>query len=171
MTRIGLISDTHSYMDDRILEHLKGVDEIWHAGDLGDISITDTLETIAPVKAVFGNIDGAEIRRVWPLNRRGRIEGLDVWMTHIGGKPYSYTKETRDEMRTNPPDIFICGHSHILRVEKDKRANCLYINPGAAGRYGIHKIRTLLRFTLDAGNIKDLEVVELGPRADPSTTD
>lgn len=165
MKRIGLISDTHGYIDDRILEHFKDVDEIWHAGDIGVLEVTDALENVAPVKAVYGNIDGAQVRRVFPLNKRFLCEGLDIWITHIGGKPYVYSKEVRPVMRTNPPDIFICGHSHILRVEKDKRANCLYLNPGAAGRHGFHKMRTILRFVLDNKQIRDLEVVELGPRA------
>ncbi|NNE55568.1 MAG: metallophosphoesterase family protein [Flavobacteriales bacterium] len=168
MKRIGLISDTHGYVDDRILEHLSTVDEIWHAGDIGSLAVTDAMAQVAPVKGVYGNIDGEEIRRVFPGNKRFLCEGFDIWMTHIGGKPYVYSKDVATKIKFNPPDIFICGHSHILRVQKDKRLNCLYMNPGAAGRHGFHKVRTLLRFTLNNKNISDLEVVELGPRARPA---
>ncbi len=173
MKRIGLISDTHGHIDDRILLHFKEVDEIWHAGDIGSLDVTDQLAEVAPVIGVYGNIDGDKVRREFPKNRRFLCEGVDVWITHIGGKPYVYNKETRGPIHANTPDLFICGHSHILRVEKDKRINCLYMNPDAAGIHGFHKIRTLLRFTIDKREIKDLEVVELGPRAnvDPETPD
>ena len=139
MKRIGLLSDTHGYMDDRILAHLEEVDEIWHAGDIGSLEVTDQLASIAPVTAVYGNIDGDRVRREFPKNRRFLCEGVDVWITHIGGKPYVYNRETRGPIHANPPDLFICGHSHILRVEKDKRINCLYMNPGAAGRHGFQQ--------------------------------
>ena len=165
MKRIGVISDTHGYFDERIAVHFKDCDEIWHAGDIGSLTVTDALREIAPLRAVYGNIDDASVRREFKANVRFNCEGKDVWITHIGGKPYVYNKVTRPIMQTNPPDIFVCGHSHILLVQYDKRVNCLCLNPGAAGIKGFHKVRTLLRFTLDAGDIRDMEVVELGPRA------
>ena len=172
MKRIGLISDTHGHYDDRIAEHFKDCDEIWHAGDIGDLSVTDALKNVAPVKAVYGNIDGHKVRAEYGRDLRFICEGMDVWITHIGGKPYVYNKFTRDIMRTNPPDIFICGHSHILLVQYDKRANTLCLNPGAAGVKGFHKVRTLLRFTIDNRKVSNMEVVELGSRSnavDPTT--
>jgi hypothetical protein len=139
-------------------------DEIWHAGDIGDISVMDELKKIAPIRAVFGNIDDHIVRVEYPENNRFTLEGVDVWITHIGGKPYAYNHLIRDEITKNPPKLFICGHSHICKVQMDKKLKMLYMNPGAAGIHGFHKVRTMLRFTLDNGNIKDLEVIELGER-------
>jgi len=164
MKRIGLLSDTHGCYDERFEKYFAECDEIWHAGDIGDISVTDQLKKIAPLRAVFGNIDGHIIRREFPEHTRFACEGVDVWMTHIGGKPYVYDWKIRDKINKNPPQLFICGHSHICKVQMDKRLKTLYMNPGAAGTKGFHKVRTLLRFTLERGNIKDLEVVELGNR-------
>jgi len=163
--RIGLLSDTHGYFEPKMAKYLEACDEIWHAGDIGSLTITDKLAEIAPVKAVYGNIDGHLIRQEFKLDERFFCEGVDVWLTHIGGKPYIYNHRIREAINNSPPKLFICGHSHICRVQMDKRLKTLYMNPGAAGIYGSHKVKTILRFTLDNGNIENLEVVELGPRA------
>lgn len=165
MKKIGLISDTHSYIDDRILTHFEQCDQIWHAGDIGDLKVTDQLAEIAPVVGVYGNIDNNKARAEFPLHQRFMCEEVDVWMTHIGGPPYVYDYRIREAIKKNPPNLFICGHSHICKVQMDKRLRMLYMNPGAAGRHGFHKIRTILRFTIKGKNIKDLEVVELGSRS------
>ncbi len=164
MTKILLLSDTHSHMDDRILTYAKEADEVWHAGDIGSLEVTDALKEIKPVRAVYGNIDGDLIRREFPLNNRFRCEGVEVWITHIGGYPGRYREGVRGVMQQNPPNLFICGHSHILKVQYDKRFNLLHMNPGACGKVGFHKVRTMLRFVIDGKDIKDLEVVELGIR-------
>ena len=149
-------------MDDRIIHYAEQADEIWHAGDIGTIEVTDKLKaTGKPLIAVFGNIDNAEIRKEFPLNQRWMCEGVDVWITHIGGYPKKYNTAVRDEIRQNPPKLFICGHSHILKVMMDKDLGLLHMNPGAAGKHGWHKQRTMLRFVIDGEDIKDLEVVEL----------
>lgn len=165
MKRIGLLSDTHSHFDKRCIKYFMECDEIWHAGDIGDISVMDELAKIAPIRAVYGNIDDHVVRAEYPEHNRFTLEGVDVWITHIGGKPYVYNHIVRDDLTKNPPKLFICGHSHICKVQMDKKLKMLYMNPGAAGIYGFHKMRTMLRFTLDNGNIKDLEVIELGERA------
>ena len=165
MKRIGVISDTHGYFDPGIPKYFDSCDEIWHAGDIGSLEVTDRLSEIAPLRAVYGNIDNARIRAEFKKDVRFNCEGKDVWITHIGGKPYVYNRDTRPIMQLNPPDIFVCGHSHILLVQHDKRANCLCINPGAAGVKGFHKVKTLVRFTIDSGNLSDMEVIELGPRS------
>lgn len=165
MKRIGLISDTHGHLDDRIISHLEQCDEIWHAGDIGTLEVTDRLELFRPVTAVYGNIDGADVRRVFPLHQRFRCEGLNVWMTHIGGYPGRYNPQLRDQIQASPPDLFICGHSHILKVMPDKKLNLLHINPGACGIHGFHKVRTMVRFSIHNAKVSDLEVVELGARA------
>ncbi len=139
-------------------------DEIWHAGDIGDIAVMDKLKKIAPVRAVYGNIDNHIVRTEYPEHNRFVLEGVSVWITHIGGKPYAYNYNIREEITKNPPKLFICGHSHICKVQFDKKLKTLYMNPGAAGIHGFHKVRTMLRFTLDNGKIKDLEVIELGQR-------
>jgi uncharacterized protein len=164
MKRIGLLSDTHGYIDDRILQKFEECDEIWHAGDIGNIAVADTLSGIKPFRAVSGNIDGAEIRSDYPAIQRFHCEDVDVLMTHIGGYPQHYEPSVRKLISANPPKIFISGHSHILKVIFDEKFKLLHINPGAAGVQGFHLIRTLVRFTLDSGTIKDLEVVELGRR-------
>lgn len=165
MKRIGLLSDTHGYFEPKMIKYLEVCDEIWHAGDIGSLTVTDKLAEIAPVKAVYGNVDGNTIRQEFKLHERFLCEGVDVWLTHIGGKPYVYNHRIREAINSNPPKLFICGHSHICKVQMDKRLKMLYMNPGAAGIHGFHKVKTLLRFTLDNGNIQHLEVVELGPRA------
>ncbi len=162
--RIGLISDTHGYHDDRIAHHLAACDEIWHAGDIGTPAVSDQLAAIAPLRAVYGNIDGHELRRMHPVEHHFTIEGFTVWMTHIAGRPSSYAKGIPQLIRMRKPDILICGHSHILKIQRDAQFNLLYMNPGAAGIHGFHKMRTLLRFTLNAGRIEAVEAVELGQR-------
>lgn len=165
MTRIGLLSDTHSYLDKAVFEYFKDCDEIWHAGDVGTTEILAQLESFKPLRAVYGNIDAKEIQWQTPEHQRFELEGFRIWMTHIGGAPPNYNPQVRPELKKNTPDIFICGHSHILRVLRDPNLqNMLYINPGAAGNEGFHKIRTVLRFTLDNGKIPQLEAIELGKR-------
>ncbi|RYY36865.1 MAG: metallophosphoesterase [Sphingobacteriaceae bacterium] len=161
MTRIGLISDTHSYLDDAVFKHFDQCDEIWHAGDIGNLELADRLAEFKPFKAVYGNIDGGDIRRVYPENLRFKCEDVDVWITHIGGYPGKYSPAIRNEIYKNPPKLFICGHSHILKVIYDKQINCLHLNPGAAGKQGWHKVRTLMRFTIDDDKVKDMEIIEL----------
>lgn len=164
MKRIGLMSDTHSFLDEKVFKYFEECDEIWHAGDIGSIDLSDKMEAFKPFRAVYGNIDDAKMRRRYPLDLRFECEGVNVWMTHIGGYPNRYSKRVREEMPLNTPDLFITGHSHILKVMPDKRFNLLHINPGACGNHGFHHIKTLVRFTLDKGEIKDLEVIELGKR-------
>ncbi|MCU0340078.1 MAG: metallophosphatase family protein [Spirosomaceae bacterium] len=165
MTRIGLISDTHYFLDDTVFTHFKDCDEIWHAGDVGGVEILEKLQAFKPLRAVHGNIDAKEVRWAAPENQHFEIEGFRVWMTHIGGAPPKYNPTVRPLLKTHPPDIFVCGHSHILRVLRDPTLqNMLYLNPGAAGREGFHKVRTLLRFTLDNGKVSQMEAIELGKR-------
>lgn len=161
MTKIGLLSDTHSHFDPRFIELFKDCDEIWHAGDIGDIKVLDKLQKLKPTKAVFGNIDDAIIRRTVNENERFTMDGVDVWITHIGGYPGKYDKRIKTELLKNPPDLFIAGHSHILKVIYDDKLQCLHVNPGAAGISGFHAVRTAIRFCLDKGKIKDLEIIEL----------
>ncbi len=161
MVRIGLLSDTHMWWDDRYEHYFKECDEIWHAGDIGSVEVADRLAAIKPLRAVYGNIDGQQIRRMFPKDQRFNIEGADVWLTHIGGYPGKYAREVIPEIFQNPPKLFVCGHSHILKVKFDPKLNLLHINPGAAGKYGFHQQRTLIRFTIDQGEFKDLEVIEL----------
>jgi uncharacterized protein len=164
--KIGLLSDTHSYLDDQIIRLLSDRDEIWHAGDFGNIEISDRLSEIAPLRGVYGNIDDAAIRQVHPKVNRFEVNGLDVMMTHIGGYPGKYHPDVRESIKLNPPQLYITGHSHILKVITDKSLNnLLHINPGAAGKHGFHKIRTMVRFSIEAGQVKDLQVIELGKRA------
>nr|WP_294946002.1 metallophosphoesterase family protein [uncultured Mucilaginibacter sp.] len=164
MTRIGLISDTHSYLDDAVFKHFDGCDEIWHAGDFGNIELADQLAAFKPFKGVYGNIDGADIRQVYPEHLRFKCEEVDVWMTHIGGYPDKYSPIVRKEIYLNPPQLFISGHSHILKVVFDKKINCLHLNPGAAGKQGWQKVRTLMRFSITADKIHGLDVIELGAK-------
>ncbi|WP_026914385.1 metallophosphoesterase family protein [Christiangramia portivictoriae] len=161
MKKILLLSDTHSHIDDRILHYAGQADEIWHAGDIGKTEVTDKLKEIGPLRAVYGNIDDAEIRKEFPLNERFTCEEVDVWITHIGGYPGKYSPAIREEIRQHPPKLFICGHSHILKVMNDKNLGLLHMNPGAAGKHGFHKKRTMLRFQINKKEIKELEVIEL----------
>jgi len=161
LKKILLLSDTHSHIDDRILFYAEQADEVWHAGDIGLISVTDQLKKVKPLRAVFGNIDDHEVRKEFPLNQRFFCEGVDVWITHIGGYPNKYSPAVKEEIKTNPPKLFISGHSHILKVMNDKKLNLLHMNPGAAGKHGFHKKRTMLRFKIEGERIFDLEVIEL----------
>lgn len=164
MKRIALLSDTHTYLDEKLFKYLEGCDEIWHAGDIGNIETANRLAEFVPLKAVHGNADGQDVRQVYPQNLRFRCEDIDVWMTHIGGYPKRYDLNIREEIKRNPPELFISGHSHILKVMYDKELNLLHINPGAAGLQGFHQVQTLVRFTIDGKQIKDLEVVEFGTK-------
>ncbi|MCT4623770.1 MAG: metallophosphatase family protein [Schleiferiaceae bacterium] len=164
MKRITLLSDTHGYLDDRILEFCAWGDEIWHAGDIGNLTVTDQLKEVRPLRGVYGNIDGAKARAEFPLHNRFYCESVDVWITHIGGYPGRYDRKVIPEILNNPPKLFISGHSHILKVMMDKKLQCLHMNPGAAGNHGFHKVRTMLRFEIDEENIQKLEVIELGKR-------
>ena len=164
MKRIGLLSDTHSFLHPSVFQYFEECDEIWHAGDIGDSSVVDRLEAFRPLRAVYGNIDDPAMQRRFPEDLRFDCEGVEVFMTHIGGYPGRYNKRIREILRANPPKLYICGHSHILKVMPDRTLGLLHINPGAAGNEGFHKIRTIVRFTLEEGNIKDLQVVELGAR-------
>ncbi|MGC4036507.1 MAG: metallophosphoesterase family protein [Chitinophagaceae bacterium] len=164
MTRIGIISDTHGFLDEAVKKHFEECDEIWHAGDFGTIAVADALRKIAPLKGVFGNIDGQEIRNEFPEQLVFMCEEVKVMMRHIGGAPPKYNPDTRKEILKHHPLLFITGHSHILKIIFDDKINCLHINPGAAGNHGWHKIRTLVRLTIDGRNMKDCEVIELGKR-------
>ena len=161
MTRIGLLSDTHNILDPSVFEHFKEVDEIWHAGDVGTSAIIDELAAFKPVRAVYGNIDGTDIRHLFPEHLKWKCEEVKVWMTHIGGYPKRYDPRVKAEIQRNPPDLFICGHSHILKVIYDQKLKLLHINPGAAGRYGFQTVSTLVRFSIEGKEIKDLQVIEL----------
>jgi len=165
MFRIGVLSDTHGFFDPKIAKYFGECDEIWHAGDVGDYDVILQLNWIAPVVAVYGNIDGTPIRSRYPGHQRHFREGLDIWMTHIGGYPGNYDARVKPAVFDNPPGLFISGHSHILKVIPDKKNGFLHINPGAAGRYGLHKVRTLVRFEVEEGRIGNLDVIELGARS------
>ncbi len=165
MKKIGLISDTHGWLDDAVFRHFEACDEVWHAGDIGSPEVLTQLENFKTTRAVFGNIDDSAIRKRTVENLRWNCEGVDVWITHIGGKPGNYATPIKSELILNPPKLFICGHSHLCLVQMDKAIHCLYMNPGAAGRHGFHHVRTILRFELDDGKIQNLEVIELGKRA------
>jgi len=165
LTRIGLISDTHSYLDDAVFKHFEQCDEIWHIGDFGTIALADKLKAFKLLKGVYGNIDGQDIRIEYPERMRFKCEDVDVLMTHIGGYPGKYAPKIKPEMYSNPPQLFLSGHSHILKVMYDDKINCLHMNPGAAGNVGWHKVRTLIRFVIDGKNMKNCEVIELGPRS------
>ena len=161
MTRIGLLSDTHGYWDERYLKYFEPCDEIWHAGDIGSMEIIERLEAFRPLRAVYGNIDGHDIRLIYPETNRFTVDGADVLMKHIGGYPGRYDTSVQKILYANPPKLFISGHSHILKVKFDPKLNLLHINPGAAGKNGFHKVRTLIRFSIHEGNFSDLEVIEL----------
>ena len=164
MKKILLLSDTHSYIDQQILKFARQADEVWHAGDIGDLKVTDTLKKIKTLRAVYGNIDDKDARAEFPLDLKFTIENITIWMTHIGGYPNKYNLRIREEIKQNPPKIFISGHSHILKVQYDKKLELLHLNPGAAGKHGFHKIRTMLRFEVDKSDIKNLEIIELAKR-------
>ncbi len=163
MIKVGLISDTHNWLDPQVTKYFEDREEIWHAGDFGTISVAEELEEIAPVVGVYGNIDGQDIRSTYPLHQRFRREGMDIWMTHIGGTLGRYCIPIREEMERNPPDMFVCGHSHILKIGRDpEKGRMLFVNPGAAGRQGFQVYRTAVRFTIADGTLHDVEVINLG---------
>ena len=164
MVKIGLLSDTHGYWDERYLKYFSTCDEVWHAGDIGSLVIIERLSEYVKVRGVYGNIDGQDIRCLFPQINRFSIEGADVLIKHIGGYPGNYDRSIREKLFVNPPSLFISGHSHILKVKYDKTLNLLHLNPGAAGNSGFHSVRTLMRFVIDRGSFKDLEVIELGER-------
>jgi putative phosphoesterase len=161
MKRIGLLSDTHGFLHPRIFSFFEKVDEIWHAGDFGNIETADQLAAFKPLKGVYGNIDDHKLRAVYPMHQRFFCEEVDVWMTHIGGYPGRYERYVKPEIYQNPPNLFISGHSHILKVIYDKKLNFLHINPGAAGNKGLHKVLTAIRFVIDGNDIRDLEIWEM----------
>lgn len=164
MTRIGLISDTHGFLDDAVFEHFKTCDEIWHGGDFGNIEVANKLasSTSQTIKGVYGNIDGQDIRMAYPEQLVFMCEEVKVMMRHIGGYPPKYNPETKKEILLHQPQLFISGHSHILKIMYDDKLQCLHMNPGAAGKQGWHKVRTLIRFVIDGKEMKDCEVIELG---------
>jgi hypothetical protein len=161
MTKIGLISDTHGYLDDAVFKHFEDRDEIWHAGDFGTLELAEQLAAFKPLRGVYGNIDGPDIRQTYPEHLRFTCEKVDVWMTHIGGYPGKYHPAIKRQIYTKPPQLFITGHSHILKVIFDKAIHCLHINPGAAGKQGWHKVRTLVKFCISEEKIHTLEIVEM----------
>jgi putative phosphoesterase len=160
MKKILLISDTHWYIDDIIIKNSKESDETWHAGDIGELKVVDELKKVTNLRAVHGNIDNSKIRAEYAENLRFKIEDMKIWITHIGGYPNKYNQRIRQEINTDPPDIFICGHSHILKVINDNKLNLLYINPGAIGKHGFHHVRTMIRFEIMKSKIQNLEVIE-----------
>ncbi len=161
MIKIGLLSDTHAHWDEKYLRYFSACDEIWHAGDIGSLEVARKLADFRPLRAVYGNIDGQEIRAIFPEVNRFSIEGVDVLIKHIGGYPGKYDASVREMLRMHPPKLFVSGHSHILKVKYDSRLDMLHINPGAAGSYGFHQVRTLVRFVIEERAFKDLEIIEL----------
>ena len=164
MKKIGLLSDTHGWLDPKVFEYFGKCDEIWHAGDLGDAEVSKQLSSFKTFRGVFGNIDGNDIRLIHPLELVFLCEQAKVFITHIGGYPGNYFAEAQKKITEHKPDLFICGHSHILKVMRDKKNNLLHINPGAAGKYGFHKMRTMVRFDINGNRIENMEVIELGKR-------
>ena len=164
MKKILLISDTHGYIDDQILKFVRQADEVWHAGDIGSIEVVDIIKNLKPLRAVYGNIDDSLIRTEFPLDNKFTIEKVTVWITHIGGYPNRYDLRVKEEITKNPPQLYISGHSHILKVIFDKKLNLLHMNPGAAGKHGFHTVRTMLRFEINEDKISNLEVIELEQR-------
>ena len=162
--RVGLLSDTHGFLDEAVFEYFAQCDEVWHAGDFGPVAVLDRLRAWKPFRGVFGNIDGAEVRATVPRDLGWECEGLRVYMTHIGGYPGAYDRRVKPELAARRPGLFICGHSHILKVTRDPALGLLHLNPVAAGHQGWHKVRTLLRFTVSEGKLSDMEAIELGPR-------
>lgn len=159
-----MLSDTHGHIDEQILKYVAEADEVWHAGDIGAFDVTDRISALKPLRAVHGNIDNTRIRSEFPEDQHFKCENVPVWMTHIGGYPGRYTKRVWDILKQLRPRIYICGHSHILKVMPDKKLGLLHMNPGACGRLGLHTVRTMLRFVIDGAEIKDLEVIEMGKR-------
>ncbi len=163
MKRIGVLSDTHNYLDERVFTHFADCDEIWHAGDIGTCEVADRLGAFKPLRAVYGNIDGYDLRTQFPQHNRFNCEDVSVWLTHIGGYPGKYAREVVPAIYNRPPKLFVCGHSHILKVQYDKQLDMLCINPGASGLYGFHSVRTLLKFDINGSDIQNMQVIELAP--------
>ncbi len=164
MKNILLISDTHGFLDEKLIKHINQADEVWHAGDIGEPLITDEIKKIKPLQAVYGNIDGQQARLEFPKNLIFNCEEVKVFITHICGQPTNYLKEVKDIIKAEKPQIFICGHSHILKVMYQQQYELLHLNPGACGNHGFHQIKTALRFVIDKKEIKDLAIIELGNR-------
>ena len=171
MKKILLLSDTHGHLDQKIIKYINGADEVWHAGDIGTTVGADGISRLKPFKGVYGNVDGHELRSQFPENQIFRCEGVKVLMTHIGGYPGRYNARVKKLILEEKPQLYICGHSHILKVVQDRKNNLLHMNPGACGVHGFHQIRTLLRFELNQGKIEKLEAVELGQRGSISASD
>jgi uncharacterized protein len=166
LTKIILLSDTHGYLEEKAFKYIATCDEIWHAGDIGTIELADSLAALKPLKAVYGNIDGGVLRKQFKPEFRFMCEEVDVYMTHIGGYPGRYTPPVKQIIQTRPPQLFICGHSHILKIIYDKKNNLLHLNPGAAGSHGFHHVKTMLRFDINGKDIQNMEIIELGPRSE-----
>jgi putative phosphoesterase len=165
MKKILLLSDTHGHLDKAMMKYILAADEVWHAGDIGNLEVTDQIKEVKVLRGVYGNIDGDKARKEFPLHQQFNCEGVSVWITHIGGYPGKYAPGIKVALAANPPKLFICGHSHILKVSYDKSLDLLHMNPGASGISGFHEVRTMLRFVIDGDKIKELEVIELGKRA------
>ena len=161
MKKILLLSDTHGHIDDHIMKYVKESDEVWHAGDIGTTQVTDTISNLKPLRAVFGNIDNHELRLSFPEELLFDCEDMNIYMTHIGGRPGRYSKGVSEKIKSLKPKIFICGHSHILKIQFDKVNQLLFINPGAIGKHGFHKVRTMVSFVIDKSEIKNMQVVEV----------
>ena len=161
MKKILLLSDTHGHVDDHIMKYVKESDEVWHAGDIGTTQVTDTISNLKPLRAVFGNIDNYELRLSFPDELLFECEDMNIYMTHIGGRPGRYSKGISEKIKSLKPKIFICGHSHILKIQFDKVNQLLFINPGAIGKHGFHKVRTMVRFVIDKSDIKNMQVIEV----------
>ncbi|MGB0773738.1 MAG: metallophosphoesterase family protein [Flavobacteriaceae bacterium] len=161
MKKILLLSDTHGHIDDHMMKYVKESDEVWHAGDIGTTQVTDTISSQKPLRAVFGNIDNHELRLSFPEELLFECEDINIYMTHIGGRPGRYAKGISKKIKSIKPKIFICGHSHILKIQYDKVNQLLFINPGAIGKHGFHKVRTMVRFEIDKSDIKNMEVIEV----------
>ncbi len=164
MKKIGLLSDTHGYLDPKIFDYFKDVDEIWHAGDVGSMDVIDQLEAFKPVRGIHGNIDDDKLRLAWPEHLSFMCEDMKILISHIGGKPYKYRQQSYPEIEKEKPDVFVCGHSHILLVQFDKKINAMWLNPGACGFKGFHKVKTILRFEVHGDQLKNMEAIELGKR-------
>ncbi len=164
MTKIGLISDTHSYLDEAVFRHFEQCDEVWHIGDFGTAELAEKLKQFRPLRGVYGNVDGQDIRMEFPERLRFYCEEVEVLMTHIGGYPGRYAPKIKAEIYADPPQLFLSGHSHILKVIYDEKIKCLHMNPGAAGKVGWHKVRTIIRFAIDGKDMKNCEVIELGKK-------
>jgi len=162
--KILLLSDTHSHLDEVMLKYVRLADEVWHAGDIGNLAVTDAIQAIKSLRAVYGNIDDDKARREFPLHNQFFCEDVSVWITHIGGYPGKYNLAIREALTANPPQLFICGHSHILKVQFDQKLNLIHMNPAADAKSGFHQVRTMLRFVIDGTQIKDLEIIELGAK-------